>query len=280
MWRSDDRGDSWKQISPDLTRNVFRLTQPIMGRTWSADALWDHGAMSMFSTISTISESPLVEGLIYAGTDDGVIQVTEDGGATWRKVEKLPGVPDNFFVNRIRASRTDKDAVFAAVDSHKTGDYAPYVLRSDDRGRTWTSIAGDLPARTLVWAVVQDHVKRDLLFAGTEFGIYTTLNGGKNWHKLGGGVPVISFRDIEIQERESDLVGASFGRSFFVLDDYSPLRHDGRGVAGRAGHALPGEEGAVLHPAAADRLAEPRTRWARRSISRRTRRSGPCSPTT
>ncbi len=224
VWRSDDRGDSWKAISPDLTRNIFRLTQPIMGRTWSADALWDHGAMSMFSTITTLSESPLAEGLIYAGTDDGVIQVTEDGGATWRKIEKLPGVPDNFFVNRIRASRTDKDAVFVAVDNHKTGDYAPYVLRSDDRGRTWTSIAGDLPARTLVWAIVQDCVKRDLLFAGTEFGIYTTVDGGKHWHKLGGGVPTISFRDIEIQERESDLVGASFGRSFFVLDDYSPLR--------------------------------------------------------
>ena len=224
VWRSDDRGDSWKPISPDLTRGIFRLTQPIMGRTWGADALWDHGAMSMFSTITTLSESPLVEGLIYAGTDDGLIQVTEDGGATWRKTEKLPGVPDNFFVNKIRASKTDKDTVFAAVDSHKTGDYAPYVLRSDDRGRTWASIAGDLPARTLVWAVAQDHVKRELLFAGTEFGIYTTLNGGKNWHKLGGGVPTISFRDIEIHERENDLVGASFGRSFFVLDDYSPLR--------------------------------------------------------
>jgi len=142
-------------------------------------------------------------------------------------------------VNKIRASRTDKDAVFAAVDSHKTGDYAPYLLRSDDRGRTWTSIAGDLPARTIVWAVVQDHVKRDLLFAGTEFGIYATVNGGKNWHKLGGGVPVVSFRDLEIQERENDLVGASFGRSFFVLDDYSPLRHiDERALA----------ESAILFP--------------------------------
>jgi photosystem II stability/assembly factor-like uncharacterized protein len=195
-----------------------------MGRTWSADALWDHGAMSMFSTITTISESPLVEGLIYAGTDDGVIQVTEDGGANWRKVEALPGVADGFFVNRIRASRTDRDTVFAAVDNHKNGDYTPCVFRSDNRGRSWTSIAGDLPARTLVWAVVQDHVKRDVLFAATEFGIYATLNGGRNWHKLGGGVPVIAFRDIEIQEREHDLVGASFGRSFFVLDDYSPLR--------------------------------------------------------
>lgn len=224
VWRSDDRGDSWTRISPDLTRSIFRLTEPIMGRTWSADALWDHGAMSMFSTITTLSESPLVEGLIYAGTDDGFVHVTEDGGATWRAIEKLPGVPDRFFVNKIRASRTDRDTVFVAVDNHKTGDYAPYLLRSDDRGRTWTSIVGDLPARTLVWAVVQDHVTRDLLFAATEFGIYTTLNGGKNWHKLGGGVPVISFRDLEIQERENDLVGASFGRGFFVLDDYSPLR--------------------------------------------------------
>jgi photosystem II stability/assembly factor-like uncharacterized protein len=225
VWRSDDRGDSWTRISPDLTKNIFRLTQPIMGRTWSADALWDHGAMSKFSTIPTISESPLVEGLIYAGTDDGLIQVTEDGGKNWRKIDKLPDVPDNFFVNKIRASKLDKDVVFAAVDAHKTGDYKPYLLRSDDRGRTWVSIAGDLPDRTIVWSVVQDHLKKDLIFAGTEFGIYATFDGGKRWLKLGGGVPTISFRDLEIQERENDLVGASFGRGFFILDDYSPLRH-------------------------------------------------------
>jgi photosystem II stability/assembly factor-like uncharacterized protein len=239
VWRSDDRGDSWTRISPDLTRNIFRLTQPIMGRTWSADALWDHGAMSMFSTITTLSESPLVEGLIYAGTDDGLIQVTEDGGANWRKIDKLPGVPDSFFVNRIRASKIDKDVVFAAVDCHKTGDFKPYLLRSDDRGRTWTSIAGDLPARTIVWSIVQDHVKKELLFAGTEFGIYATLDGGKRWLKLGGGVPTISFRDIEIQERENDLVGASFGRSFFILDDYSPLRQIDETALGQAAMVFP-----------------------------------------
>ena len=213
-----------RRISPDLTRNIFRLEQPIMGRTWSADALWDHGAMSMFSTITTISESPLADGLIYAGTDDGLVQVTEDGGKTWRKIDKLPGVPDAFFVNRIKASRLEKDAVFVAVDSHKTGDYKPYLLRSDDRGRTWRSIAGDLPARGWVWSIVQDHVKKELLFAGTEYGIYVTVDAGAHWVKLTGGVPTIAFRDIEIQERESDLVGASFGRSFYVLDDYSPLR--------------------------------------------------------
>jgi photosystem II stability/assembly factor-like uncharacterized protein len=223
LWRSDDRGDSWTRISPDLTRNVFRLEQPIMGRTWSADALWDHGAMSMFSTITTISESRLVEGLIYAGTDDGLIQVTEDGGKTWRKAG-LGGVPDGVFVNEIAASKHDRDTVFAAVDNHKTGDYKPYLLRSDDRGRTWRNIAGDLPARAIVWSLAQDHVKKDLIFAGTEFGIYATLDGGARWLELGGKVPTIPFRDIEIQERENDLVGASFGRGFFVLDDYTPLR--------------------------------------------------------
>jgi len=224
LWRSEDRGDTWTRISPDLTRAIFRLDKPIMGRTWSPDALWDHGAMSTYSTITAIAESPLVPGLLYAGTDDGLIQVTEDGGANWRKIDRLPGVPDGFFVNEIKASRHDKDTVFVALDVHKTGDYRPFLLRSDDRGRTWTSIAGDLPARHLVWSVAQDTVKKDLLFVGTEFGIFVTVDGGKRWLKLGGGTPTISFRDLEIQERENDLVGASFGRGFYVLDDYSPLR--------------------------------------------------------
>jgi photosystem II stability/assembly factor-like uncharacterized protein len=224
VWRSDDRGDSWTLISSDLTRGIFRLEQKIMGREWSVEALWDHGAMSQYGTITSLSESRLQEGLIYVGTDDGLIQVTEDGGKTWRKIDRIAGVPDYFFVNKIMASKHDRDMVFAAVDSHKTGDSKPYLLMSADRGRTWTNIAGGLPQRTIVWAVAQDHVMKDLLFAGTEFGIYATLDGGKTWLKLGGGVPTISFRDLEVQERESDLVGASFGRSFFVLDDYSPLR--------------------------------------------------------
>jgi photosystem II stability/assembly factor-like uncharacterized protein len=224
VWRSEDRGDSWTRISPDLTRAVFRLEQKIMGRQWSVDGLWDHGAMSQFGTVTSLSESRLAEGLIYAGTDDGLIQVTEDGGKSWRKIDKIAGVPDYFFVNKIMASKHDRDTVYAAIDNHKTGDYKPYLMMSADRGRTWTNIAGGLPQRTIVWSVAQDHVAKDLLFAGTEFGIYATLDGGKAWVKLGGGVPTISFRDIEVQERESDLVGASFGRGFFVLDDYSPLR--------------------------------------------------------
>ena len=279
VWRSDDRGDSWTRISPDLTRGLFRLEQKIMGRQWSVDGLWDHGAMSLFGTITSLSESRLQEGLIYAGTDDGLIQVTEDGGKTWRKVDKIAGVPDYFFVNKILASKHDKDTVYAAVDSHKTGDYKPYLLMSADRGRTWTNIAGGLPQRTIVWAVAQDHVKKDLLFAATEFGIYATLDGGKGWLKLGGGVPTISFRDIEVQEREGDLVGASFGRSFFVLDDYSPLREmSEEGLAKEA--ALFPVKRALQYVPLRPIDSDGKGCSARRSISRPIRPSAPSSPIT
>jgi photosystem II stability/assembly factor-like uncharacterized protein len=224
LYRSDDRGDTWTAISPDLSRNIFRLGQEIMGKKWSADARWDNDSMSYFGNLTALSESPLQEGLIYAGTDDGSIQVTENNGKNWRKIEQLPDVPMYFFVNDIKASRHDTDTVFVALDNHKTGDFSPYLMKSTDRGRTWTSIKGDLPHRHMVWAIAQDHVKPDLLFIGTEFGIFFTPDGGKQWIKLTGGVPTISFRDIEIQERENDLVGASFGRGFFILDDYTPLR--------------------------------------------------------
>jgi hypothetical protein len=225
VWRSDDRGDSWRAISGDLTRALDRLKLPMMGRVWSFDAAWDVSAMSKYGTITSLAESPLADGLIYAGTDDGLIQVTEDGGATWRVIDDLPGVPDFFFVNDIKADLYDADTVYAVVDNHKAGDFEPYVLKSADRGKKWTSIVGDLPERHLVWRLVQDHDRPGLLFAGTEFGIFFTVDGGGRWTKLSGAVPNIPFRDLAIQRRENDLVGASFGRSFWVLDDYTPLRH-------------------------------------------------------
>ena len=226
VWRSDTRGDSWKAISPDLTKNQERLSLPIMGRVQSWDNAWDLNAMSTYNTITSLAESPLQEGLIYAGTDDGIIQVTEDGGEKWRKMEvgSIAGIPATAFVNDIKADLFDAKTVYAALDNHKFGDFKPYLLKSTDAGKSWSSIAGNLPERTLVWRLVQDHLKRELLFAATEFGIFFTLDGGRKWIELTGGVPTISFRDITIQRRESDLVAASFGRSFFILDDYSPLR--------------------------------------------------------
>jgi hypothetical protein len=198
-----------------------------MDKTWSVDAPWDFFAMSNYNTITSLAESPLQEGLIYAGTDDGRIHVTEDGGTTWRRMEvgSLPGVPGTAFVNDIKADLHDANTVYIALDNHKYGDLNPYLVKSTNRGRKWSSIKGNIPERTLVWRLVQDHVRPDLLFAGTEFGIYFTLDGGGRWMKLTGDVPTISFRDLAIQRRENDLVGASFGRGFYVFDDFSVLRH-------------------------------------------------------
>ncbi|HET6593504.1 MAG TPA: hypothetical protein VFG48_11355, partial [Xanthomonadales bacterium] len=224
VWRSDDRGDSWKPVSGDLSHGRDRLKEPLMGRVWSFDASWDLFAMSRYGTITSLSESPLVEGLLYAGTDDGRIHVSDDGGANWRAVERLPGVSDDFFVNDIKADLHDADTVYAVVDDHKSGDFSPYVFRSTNRGGTWAPISGGLPARHIVWRIVQDHVKPGLLFAGTEFGVFFTIDGGEQWVKLSGGAPTIPFRDLVIQQRENDLVGATFGRGFWILDDYTPLR--------------------------------------------------------
>lgn len=224
VWRSDDRGDSWRAISGDLSFGLDRLQAPMMGRTQSVDAIWDLGAMSEFGTVTSLAESPVVEGLLYAGTDDGRIQVSENGGESWRAIDSLPDVADGFFVNDLKADLFAADTVYVAVDQHKTGDFAPYLFTSTDRGVTWTSIVGDLPERHLVWRLVQDHVRPELLFLATEFGIYFTIDDGTKWVELTGGVPQISFRDLAIQRRENDLVGASFGRGIFVLDDYSALR--------------------------------------------------------
>ena len=224
LWRSDDRGNSWRPISGDLTQNVNRYQQQMLGRTWSVDALYDVRAMSNYSTITTLSESPLVEGLLYVGSDDGLIWVSEDGGETWRRAAPLPKVPEWSFIQHIEADQHDADTLFALADAHKLGDFRPYLFESNDRGRSWRSIAGDLPAETIVWAIQQDHVAPNLLFLATEFALYVSINRGTNWVKLSGDVPTIAFRDLKIQRRENDLVGASFGRGFYILDDYTPLR--------------------------------------------------------
>lgn len=224
LWRSDDHGDTWTPISGDLTRDEDRVSVPVMGRVWSYDASRDLYAMSSYNTIVNISQSPIDPDVLYAGSDDGLISITEDGGETWRTIDELPGVPNRFFVNDIKADLHDADTVYVVVDNHKAGDFAPYILISEDRGRSWRSISGNLPERHLLWRVVQDHVEPNLLFVGTEFGLFFTVDGGGSWTKLKGGTPNIAFRDLAIQQRENDLVGATFGRSFYVLDDYSPLR--------------------------------------------------------
>ncbi len=226
VWRSDNRGDDWKAVSGDLTKGLERMKQPIMGGLQSWDNAWDVKAMSDYSTITSLAESPKQEGLLYAGTDDGIIQVSEDGGDNWRKVSfaSIKGLPSTAFVNDIRADLFDANTVYAALDNHKYGDFKPYLIKSTDAGKTWRLITADLPDRLLVWRLVQDHINKNLMFLATEFGIYFTSNGGNNWIQLKGGLPTLAFRDITIQRRENDVVAASFGRGFYVLDDYSALR--------------------------------------------------------
>jgi hypothetical protein len=224
LHRSDDRGDSWTTISPDLSKGIDRWTLPVMGRVWGIDAGFDLLAMSAYGNITSISESPLVEGLLYVGTDDGLIQVSEDAGKNWRRIDRFFDVPEGAFVNDVKADRHQPDTVYACLDHHKAGDYRPYLLKSTDRGRTWSSIASTLPERHLVWRIEQDHVQPNLLFVGTEFGVFASVDGGGHWFKFSSGMPTIPVRDLAIQKRENDLVAATFGRGFFVLDDYSPLR--------------------------------------------------------
>jgi hypothetical protein len=224
LFRSDDRGDTWKPISGDLTRQIDRNKLPVMGKVWGPDAVAKNQSTSFYGNIVALAESPKKEGLIYVGTDDGLIQATSDGGANWTKYEKFAGVPEMTYVSRLAASYHDANTLYAAFDNHKNEDFKPYLMKSGDAGKTWTSIAGDLPENGPVLAFVEDPVNRHLLFAGTEFGAFFSIDGGGHWVRLKGGLPTIAVRDMVIQAREGDLVIATFGRGFYVLDDITPLR--------------------------------------------------------
>ena len=231
LFASNDRGDSWQKISPDLTRQIDRNQLEVMGRVWSVDAIAKNDSTSIYGAAIALSESPLEEGLLYVGTDDGVISVSEDNGANWRRIDRIRGVPEMTLVEDIIASTQDNDVAYAVFDNHKRGDHKPYVYRTDNRGRSWRSISGNLPEFGSVHTIAEDHVDPNLLFVGTEFGLFYTQNGGRNWHQLKANFPTIAVRDIEIQRRESDLVIGTFGRSIYVLDDYSPLRTSTDAVA-------------------------------------------------
>ena len=224
IYRSDDRGDTWTRISPDLSRNLDAFNIPIMGRVWPRDSVALNTSTTPLSNVVSIDESPLLEGLIYAGTDDGLLQITDDGGRNWRKVEDFPGVPKWTYVTDVFASPRNVDTVFVTLNNWQRGDYKPYVVTSADRGRTWTNITGNLPDKHDTWTIVQDHVNPDLLFVGTEFALFASVDGGRQWVPLKGGMPAAQVRDMTVQKRETDLVLATFGRGFYILDDYSALR--------------------------------------------------------
>jgi photosystem II stability/assembly factor-like uncharacterized protein len=224
LFRSDDRGDSWKVISGQLSRNLDRDKLPVMGKVWSMDAIAKNQSTAFFGNASALAESPKKDGLIYVGTDDGLIQITEDGGKNWRKVEKIGDVPELAYCSRIVASVNDPNTVYVAFENHQNADFKPYLFKSTDAGRSWTSIKSNLPANQPVWGIAEDHVNPNLLFVGTEYGLFFTVDGGQKWIQMRGGLPTIQVRDLVIQRRENDLVLGTFGRGFYILDNYTPLR--------------------------------------------------------
>lgn len=228
VFQSDDRGENWKAISPDLTRKMDRNKLEVMGRVWSVDTIAKNVSTSKWGAIISLSESPVKEGLIYVGSDDGVISVTEDGGKNWRSEDSFKGVPDMSLVEDIITSSHDENVAYAVFDNHKRGDYKPYVLKTTNKGKSWKSISNDLPEWGSAHSIAEDHVDPNLLFVGTEFGLFVSQDGGKNWSQMKNGLPTIAVRDIEIQKRENDLVVGTFGRGIYIVDDYSPLRTDAK----------------------------------------------------
>ncbi|HRY97968.1 MAG TPA: hypothetical protein P5550_02825 [Bacteroidales bacterium] len=254
LFRSEDQGNSWVAISPDLSAQIDRNTLPVMDKVWSVDAVAKNASTSFYGNIVALSVSPpgpedqterlyLADPgpdlLIYAGTDDGLIQVTEDGGQGWRKESRFPGVPERTYVSCLLASMFQPDVVYASFDNHKNGDFSPYILRSSDRGKTWKSIASNLPQGQVIYCIIEDHHRAGVLFIGTEFGVFCTLNDGASWIQLKGGLPPIAVRDIDIQRQHNDLVLGTFGRGFYVLDDYTPLLGMDEALLQKEAHLFP-----------------------------------------
>ncbi len=248
LFRSDDRGDTWTPVSGDLTRTIDRNLLPVMGRVWGPDAVAKNASTSLYGNIVALAESPLAEGLLYVGTDDGLVQVSEDGGKSWRTIERFPGIPDRTYVSCLHASAHEARTVFATFDNHKNADFSPYVLKSTDAGRSWVPLATGLPKEGSVYSIVQDPVQPRLLFAGTEFGFHLSTNGGEKWITMRNGLPPAAIRDIVVQKRESDVVVATFGRGFYVLDDITPLRACDATLLESRAHVFPIRPALMYHP--------------------------------
>jgi photosystem II stability/assembly factor-like uncharacterized protein len=210
LFRSDDRGDSWQAISGQLSRNLDRDKLPVMGKVWSIDAVAKNASTAFFGNASAVAESQKKDGLLYVGTDDGLVNVTEDG--------------EMAYVSLIITSNHDADTAYVSFDNHQNNDFKPYLLKTTDAGRTWTSLSSNLPKNGPVWAIAEDHVNPSLLFVGTEFGLFFSIDGGQKWIQLKGGLPTIAVRDLNIHKRENDLIVGTFGRGIYVLDNYIPLR--------------------------------------------------------
>lgn len=246
--KSTDMGSTWTKISEDLTRQIDQNTLPMMGKIWPPEAVAKNMSTSKFGNIFALAESPLKQGTLYAGTDDGLIWITENDGENWTKYSTFTGVPEMTFVNYILPSQHAESTVYACFDGRKnSSDFTPYLIKSTDKGKTWTSIASNLPSGT-VYAIQEDFENPNILFIGTEWGVWTTIDGGKKWVQLKNGLPPIQVKDLTIQERENDLVVATFGRGFYVMDNYSALRELSKELAEKDAHLFEINDALMYYP--------------------------------
>jgi photosystem II stability/assembly factor-like uncharacterized protein len=233
LFKSTDRGDSWTRLGGDLTTGADRNKLQVFGKTPDKNTLSRHDGVEEYPTITTLNESPLTADVLWVGTDDGNLQVTRDGGKTWKNVaERVPGLPKGTYVTRVVASKYAEGAAFATFDGHRTDDYNVYLFQTSDYGETWKAIRNGIPDSAGTVHVVREHPKsRNLLFAGTEFGLWVSWDHGSNWTALKNNFPTVPVDDIEIQAEQNDLVLATHGRSIWIFDDMTPIEKFDAGVA-------------------------------------------------
>ncbi|MCJ7628451.1 MAG: hypothetical protein MUO50_08700, partial [Longimicrobiales bacterium] len=258
LFRSTDRGDTWTIISPDLSTGDTALANPETGGLTR-----DVTGAEAHATIITISESPLLPGVIWVGTDDGNLQLTRDGGVTWTNVrENIPaipppgarsgnragaaadGVPEGTWVSRVEASHFEAGTAYATFDGHRKDDFRPYVFKTSDFGRSWTPITGvsqgdiccSIPGHEPVYVIKEDLKNPNLLFLGTEFSAYASVDGGRSWHRINNNMPTVPVHDLLIHPRDGDLIAGTHGRGIWILDDITPLQQLTEGVMASEAH--------------------------------------------
>jgi photosystem II stability/assembly factor-like uncharacterized protein len=226
LMRSTDAGHSWTAISPDLTAQIDRESLSLMGVPAKDIVLAKNDGVSAYGTITTIAESPKTAGLYYTGADDGTVSVSRDGGTNWSNLSgKFPGLPKNTYVSRVAASAFDEGVVYATFDGHRQDDYAPYVYVSANYGQTWRTITGDLPSQQTVRCITEDPQNANVLYLGTEFGLFVSLDKGQRWIRMRDGLPTVPVAEITIHPRDNDMLVATHGRSIWILDDLTPIQH-------------------------------------------------------
>jgi hypothetical protein len=223
LFRSTDRGETWT-ASADLTKEIGRNDRPIMGVAGTAPMASKHDGAASFSNIVTIGESPVVPGVLWVGTNDGNLQVSRDGGVSWKNVAaNVPGVPPETFVSRVEPSHFEAGTAYVSFDGHRTDDQAPYIFKTTDFGQTWRGVMGNLP-RGNVNVVREDPRNRELLYAGTEYGLFVSLDAGRTWKRFMNGLPTVRVDDILVHPRDNDLIVGTHGRSIWIVDDITALQ--------------------------------------------------------